>query len=123
MMGFTVRRHQRVIPVVKTLDNKSLEFVQLIGTLYYQQHDNTDLVRKKFIYFAETLRERLMVDVEDTADNNRTVSVLSQKTGIAREEIDTIIKDLRLAYHYEANISQQEMQQYIDKMNKIINEI
>ena len=123
MMGFTARRRQRVIPVVKTPDNKSLEFVQLIGTLYYQQHDNTDLVRKKFIYFAETLRERLMVDVEDTADNNRTVSVLSQKTGIAREEIDTIIKDLRLAYHYEANISQQEMQQYIDKMNKIINEI
>ena len=62
-----------------------MEFVQLIGTLYYQQHDNTDLVRKKFIYFAETLRERLMVDVEDTADNNHTVSVLSQKTGIARE--------------------------------------
>lgn len=123
MMGFTARRRQRVIPVVKTPDNKSLEFVQLIGTLYYQQHDNTDLVRKKFIYFAETLRERLMVDVEDTADNNRTVSVLSQKTGIAREEIDVIIKDLRLAYHYEANISQQEMQQYIDKMNKIINEI
>ena len=123
MMGFTARRRQRVIPVVKTLDNKSLEFVQLIGTLYYQQHDNTDLVRKKFIYFAETLRERLMVDVEDTADNNHTVSVLSQKTGIAREEIDAIIKDLRLAYHYEANISQQEMQQYIDKMNKIINEI
>ncbi|WP_155944373.1 hypothetical protein [Hoylesella pleuritidis] len=80
-------------------------------------------MRKKFIYFAETLRERLMVDVEDTADNNCTVSVLSQKTGIAREEIDAIIKDLRLAYHYEANISQQEMQQYIDKMNKIINEI
>ena len=123
MMGFTARRRQRVIPVVKTPDNKSLEFVQLIGTLYYQQHDNTDLVRKKFIYFAETLRERLMVDVEDTADNNCTVSVLSQKTGIAREEIDAIIKDLRLAYHYEANISQQEMQQYIDKMNRIINEI
>lgn len=122
-MIFTARRRQRVIPVMKEPENKSLEFVQLIGTLYYQKHDNTDLVRKKFVYFAEELRRRLMIDVADTNDNDHTFTVLSRNTGMAYEEVATIIKNLRLAYYYEGKISSGEMRKYIDQMNEIIRKI
>ena len=41
-MIFGFRRRQRVIPVVEKPQNHLLEFVQLIGTLYYQQRDCRD---------------------------------------------------------------------------------
>ena len=52
-MIFAARRKQRAIPVIREPENKSLEFAELIGTLYYQKKDHADLVRKKYLYFAE----------------------------------------------------------------------
>ena len=49
-MTFTARRRQRVIPVIHEPENKSMEFTELIGTLYFQKKDHVDLVRKKFAY-------------------------------------------------------------------------
>jgi hypothetical protein len=46
-MIFGARRRQRVIPVVETPPNHLLEFVQLIGTLYFQRHDSRDELLKQ----------------------------------------------------------------------------
>lgn len=46
-MIFGFRRRQRVIPVVETPPNHLLEFVQLIGTLYFQRHDCRDELLKQ----------------------------------------------------------------------------
>ncbi len=71
-MIFTARRKQRAIPVIREPENKSLEFTELIGTLYYQKKDHADLVHKKFIYFAEELRREIQVDIEEVADDERS---------------------------------------------------
>ena len=47
---FTARRRQRAIPVVDKPQNRNLEFVCLIGSLYWQQHDNAGLLAKKLAY-------------------------------------------------------------------------
>ena len=67
-MIFTAKRRQRVIPVIHEPANKSLEFTELIGTLYFQKKDHADLVRKKFSYLAEELRREIQVDIEEVAD-------------------------------------------------------
>ena len=46
-MVFGFRRRQRVIPVVETPPNHLLEFVQLIGTLYFQRRDSRDELLKQ----------------------------------------------------------------------------
>lgn len=46
-MIFGFRRRQRVIPVVETPPNHLLEFVQLIGTLYYQRRDSREDLLKQ----------------------------------------------------------------------------
>ena len=71
-MIFTARRKQRAIPVIREPENKSLEFAELIGTLYYQKKDHADLVRKKYLYFAEELRREMQVDVEEVAEDERS---------------------------------------------------
>ena len=49
-MFFTARRRQRVIPHVERPRNRNIDFVKLLGTIYYRRHDNNDLARKKYVY-------------------------------------------------------------------------
>ena len=80
-MIFTARRKQRAIPVIREPENKSLEFVELIGTLYYQKKDHADLVRKKFFYFTEELRREIQVDVREVAEDERSFGRIARKAG------------------------------------------
>ena len=57
-MFFTARHRQRVIPVVAKPVNRNLEFVKLLGTIYYRRHDNHDLFLKKYTYFKEEANDR-----------------------------------------------------------------
>lgn len=85
-MIFTARRKQRTIPVIREPENKSLEFAELIGTLYYQKKDHADLVRKKYLYFAEELRREIQVDVEEVAEDERSFGRIARKTGMEAGE-------------------------------------
>lgn len=120
---FTARRRQRVIPVIEQPQNRSLEFVKLIGTLYYHNKDHSDIVRKKFAFFAEELRRLLMVDITDRGADSRSFSVISAHTGLRREEVESIISDLRKVADRESNVTEYGVKIYIDNMNMIINKI
>lgn len=122
-MIFTARRRQRAIPVIREPENKSLEFTELIGTLYFQKKDHADFVRKKFIYFAEELRREIQVDVEEVADDERSFSRIARKTGMNAEEIGEFIRKLRPVIYGGCDVSVEEMKRYIDKMNEIIDHI
>ena len=122
-MIFTARRRQRVIPVIREPENKSLEFTELIGTLYYQKKDHADLVHKKFIYFAEELRREIQVDIEEVADDERSFRRIAQKTGMDAEEIGTFVREVRPVIYGGRVISAEQMKLYIDKMCEIINHI
>lgn len=79
LMVTTARRRQRVIPIIAPPLNKSLEFVRLIGTLYYQRCTHAELVRKKFIFFAEELRRRCGIDVRDVNTDDGEVRSLRKR--------------------------------------------
>ena len=120
---FNARRRQRVIPVVEQPQNRSLEFVKLIGTLYYHNKDHSDIVRKKFAFFAEELRRLLMVDITDRDADRHSFSVISSRTGLRLEEVENIISDIRKVADRESNVTEYGVRLYIDNMNMIINKI
>lgn len=122
-MIFTARRKQRAIPVIREPENKSLEFAELIGTLYYQKKDHADLVRKKYLYFAEELRREMQVDVEEVAEDERSFGRIARKTGMEAGEIAAFIREVRPVVYGGRSISEEEMKRLIDKMNEIINHI
>lgn len=122
-MIFTARRRQRAIPVMHEPENKSLEFTKLIGTLYHQKHNHADLVHKKFLYFAEILRREIQVDVEEVAEDERSVMRIASKTGMDVEDIRKFIRELRPVLYGGRVLSGEEMKVFIDKMNEIINHI
>lgn len=120
-MVFTARRRQRVVPVIREPANKSLEFIELIGTLYYQKKDHADLVRKKFTYFAEVMRREVQVDVEEVEGDERSFHRIAQKTGMDAEDVGRFIREVRPVVYGGYTISDDDMKRLIDKMNEIMN--
>lgn len=119
-MIFTARRRQRVIPIMSKPVNRSLEFIQLIGTLYYQRKDHVNLVRKKFKLFAEELRKTAGVDISDVNTDDSEYLLLAEKTGMNSDRLKKVIRQIRLVLHSEGNISVEEMRSLIDAMDAIV---
>lgn len=91
---FESKRKQRVIPAIQPLRNISLDFVKTIGRLYYQQRDNSDLVRKMAMQFADHMRTRY--NFHFTWDQQNLVSRISRKTGFDQKLTSDILNDLQL---------------------------
>ena len=111
LMVTTARRRQRVIPIITPPLNKSLEFVRLIGTLYYQRCTHAELVRKKFTFFAEELRRRCGIDVRDV------------KTGLGEAYIQQTLREIRLIIHSEEDIKPSKMREMIEAMSHILEKV
>lgn len=122
-MVFTAKRRQRVIPVVSEPGNKLLEFIKLIGSLYFQKKDHADLVHKKYIYFAEVMRREIQVDIEEVANDEYSFIRIAQKTGMEVDYISAFIREIRPVIYGGRTLSVDEMKLFIDKMNEIINHL
>lgn len=55
---FGGKRRQRPVPVVTPPTNSTLEFVEQVGVLYYNQGNHADIIKKKINYFLESIRTR-----------------------------------------------------------------
>lgn len=119
LMVFTARRRQRVIPVMAPPVNKSLEFIQLIGTLYYQRKDHADLVRKKFLFFAEEVRRKAGIDIGEANSEGSEYPLLAIKLGMQPTEVERILREVRLVIHSEASISAGQMRRLIDAIDEM----
>ena len=87
---FRAKREQRIIPVIKPLENSSVEFARTVGALYYQNRDFTDLIHKKITFFLSYLRNKYYLDISDISD--KTVLELSAKTGKNKEEVKRLLE-------------------------------
>ena len=121
---FASRRRQRIIPIEKAPENHSLEFIHLVGTLYYHSRERRSLVVRKWTYFAEELRRELHMDVTDASDDDLTLPALARQTGMEEKTLRDLILRLRwLVDEDGSEISRKQMKQYIDQMNWIIKNI
>ncbi|MEW7291421.1 DUF4350 domain-containing protein [Aquimarina sp. 2304DJ70-9] len=86
---FTGKREQRIIPIVKPLENTSIEFTKTIGNLYFQYKDYSDIISKKITYFLEKIRSTYYINTNtlDTDFMNR----LAVKTNHSLEETKDLI--------------------------------
>ena len=99
--------------------NRNLEFVRLLGTIYYRRHDHLDLLRKKYTYFAEELRRNLLLDIDDQENEDANIRLLAQKTGIDEEQVRATLTKVRDCVD-NGNVSEKQLFDCIDQINKII---
>lgn len=86
---FEGKRRQRIIPEKPVLANNSLEFVDAIGQLYYQQHDNFNLAHKMTLHLLEYIRTRYYLNTNHL--NPQFIEALSKKAAMPEDEIRELI--------------------------------
>lgn len=122
-MFFTARRRQRVIPVVKQPENRNLQFVRLISSIYFHQGDRHDLLRKKYTYFKDELRRILQMDIDDHSLLNSNIQTLSQLTNIEEQVIKANLVNIPFFTEDSNYLDKAEMMRYIDFMNDLLKKL
>jgi hypothetical protein len=89
---FYGRRRQRIIPVIPPLKNSTIEFVETIGNLYYQQKDYKNIAEKKITYFLDHIRNRYLIQTSNF--DEETIKKISEKSLMAEGKIKSIFRNI-----------------------------
>ena len=118
-MFFTTKRRQRIIPVVNAPPNRSLGFMQLISNLYYQKHNNAEILIMKHTYFCAEVKRLIGVDLQENIPNEQDNKRLVEKTGLEADDIRGLLKNIQMTL-YRSEADDIQLKQYIDGMNDIL---
>lgn len=86
---FNAKRRQRVVPVIRPLRNTTVEFVQTIGNLYFQEGSTTNIVEKKIIFFLDKIRHKYYLDT--TVKDKNFAEKLRNKSGKDLDLINALL--------------------------------
>jgi hypothetical protein len=103
-MIFNAKRRQRVVPIIKPLQNSSIDFTKTIGNLYFQEGEHGNLIDKKIIYFLEKIRSQYLLETAILDDN--FIKKLHQKSGKNLVEIQNIV--FMINHHRKNNFQSVE---------------
>jgi hypothetical protein len=86
---FQTKRRQRVIPVAVQPRNASMDFVETVSRVYYNQGNHSHLAQKKLAYFLDHIRSRygLQTQVLDEQFEQR----LAHKAGYPPDKVRVLV--------------------------------
>ncbi len=90
---FEMKRRQRMIPVIPPLRNSTLDFVQTVGGVYFNRHDNKNIAVKKIQYLFEYVRSHFYLPTNTL--NEDFVQSLTKKSGVAGTEIQILMERIQ----------------------------
>lgn len=110
-----IKRKQRTIPIIEPMKNTSIEFIEVVGSLYYQNKNHKNIAEKKINYFLDYIRNTFQVktNIYDDIFINR----ISELSGIEHNKIHTL-------FYYFDDISHKEhiKEEELLKLNQLIDE-
>jgi hypothetical protein len=77
---YEMKRRQRIIPIIEPLQNSTLEFVNVVGQVYYEKRDNANIAHKKVIYMLQHFRDQYRLKTNKL--DPEFIDTLSKKTGL-----------------------------------------
>lgn len=90
---FGAKRRQRVIPILEKNRNTSLEFIETIGRLYFQQQDHKSIIKKQMHLFLAHMRQRYHLVTREMDD--RLVERIAVRAKVDRK----IVNDIFVEYN------------------------
>jgi hypothetical protein len=114
-MLFGAKRKQRIIPIIEPFKNTTLQFVDIVGSLYYQTGNHKNISDKKIKYFLEYIRTtyQTKTTIYDDLFINRIVSL----SGIEEQKVHDLFY-----YFSDQSIKPTVTQQELLKLNSMIEE-
>lgn len=91
---FRAKRRQRIIPILEPNSNTSLEFVETIGTLYWQQNDHRELAVQQMQLWNNHINARYQLSFKATSDN--FADKLAAVSAVPKQHILKILEEYRI---------------------------
>lgn len=85
---FTAKRKQQVIPVLEGKANTSLEFVNTIAALHFQNGNHRDIAKKRMKYFFYLIKAKYGLHIQSLTE--AYIQRLSEKSKVELEILKTI---------------------------------
>lgn len=92
---FAGKRTQRIIPVVESPKNASLEFVKTIGNMFYLKGDHANLAEKLITHFRLYVRERF--GIAANLSLTELEEQVNKKSGRSPEEVNLLFEEIAYA--------------------------
>ena len=86
---FNAKRRQRIIQIIKPLQNTTVAFVKSISNLYFETQDHKNLIDKKVTYFLEKVR--IDYNLETAVLDDEFKTRLASKSGNSKEDVSKLI--------------------------------
>ncbi|MGB5528331.1 MAG: hypothetical protein WBQ32_00015, partial [Ignavibacteriaceae bacterium] len=83
---------QRVIPIIPPLRNTTVEFVETVGNLYYQQKDFKNIAEKKISYFLDFIRNKYFI--KTGSFDEETIRKISDKSSLSIGKLNSIFREI-----------------------------
>lgn len=106
---YEMKRRQRIIPVINPLSNATIEFVNVVGQVYYEQRNNSNIAQKKATYLLEHWRSKYNVSTQKL--NEELAQTIAQKSGATIDLLSSLITQITLV-RSNAFVSDQELIQF-----------
>jgi hypothetical protein len=91
---YQMKRRQRIIPVIEPVTNTTVDFVTVVGQVYYEQHNNSNIAQKKAAYFLEHVR--IKYHLKTNVHDSEFIQTLTHKSGVQQKLIQDIFYQLAL---------------------------
>jgi hypothetical protein len=92
---YQMKRRQRIIPVIESFENSSVQFATVVGQVYYEKHNNKNILQKKITYFLERIRNKYQL--KTTILNKEFMEALAKKSGIELALIQSIFHQIEIS--------------------------
>lgn len=115
---FKIKRTQRVIPIVPENKNRSLEFVQTLSNLYFNQKDNKEIVYKLNHQFLAKIEQKY--HLKTTSLDTNFIKALSKYTNLDEQFIAQTINQIKIHNSTNINISKNDLTTHYLNLKKII---
>jgi hypothetical protein len=103
---FYGRRKQRIIPLIPPLTNTTIEFVETVGNLYYQQKDYKNIAGKKISYFLDFIRNKYFI--KTSSFDEETIQKISDKSSLSLGKLKAIFREIE-NINRSPKISQEDL--------------
>lgn len=107
------KRKQRIIPVIEPYPNTTLQFIDVVGTLYYQTGNHKTIADKKIAYFLDYIRNNFRA--KTTVYDDAFIDRIANLSGIARDSVHELFY-----YFSDMSIKQSVTEQELLKLNTMI---
>ncbi len=88
------KRRQRIVPIIKPVENASVSFAEVIAGLYRKTKENKNIAEKMITYFYEEVRSKYFINTSKVTED--FIMILSRKAGVEYEITNSLFYTIQM---------------------------